>query len=210
MSIADFYKKQIITYMGNKRKFLPLLRSIIDYVKGELDKELILGDGFSGSGVVSRLFKDQSKSLYTNDIAGYSQTLSKCYLSTPSPALLKRIKATIDSANRFAHDVTEGREKCDRWIRRHWAPEGEIKKQHRAYFTERNAELIDRYRSFIQSLPEGMKPFLLAPLLVEASIHNNTNGQFSAFYKGADGVGKYGGKKEVDLQRITKEICLPY
>ena len=195
--------------MGNKRKFLPILSRIVDYIKTELGEDLVLGDGFSGSGIVSRLFKNNAKSLYTNDIAGYSQTLNQCYLSTPVPALLEQIASAIDAANTFAHDSTSGREGCQRWVREHWAPTGDIKKGHRAYFTERNAELIDRYRFFIDSLPESIKPFILAPLLVQASIHNNTNGQFSAFYKDANGVGKYGGKKEVDLLRITKEIRLP-
>ena len=41
-------------------------------------------------------------------------------------------------------------------------------------------------------------------------MHNNTNGQFSAFYKDENGVGKLGGKKEIDLKRIAKKITLPY
>ena len=74
-----FLKKQIITYMGNKRKFMNILSDIVDNISNELDKPLVLGDGFSGSGVVSRLFKIKSKYLYTNDIAGYSETLNNCF-----------------------------------------------------------------------------------------------------------------------------------
>ena len=91
----------------------------------------------------------------------------------------------------------------------HWSPSGNITKDQRVYYTEKNGKLIDRYRSFINSLPENDKQFVLAPLLVEASIHNNTNGQFSAFYKDEEGVGKFGGKKEVDIKRITTPIKLP-
>ena len=43
---------------------------------------------------------------------------------------------------------------------------------------------------------------------MEASIHNNTNGQFSAFYKDENGIGKFGGKKEIDVRRITTPINL--
>ena len=92
----------------------------------------------------------------------------------------------------------------------HWAPSGKITKEQRVYYTEKNGKLIDRYRSFINSIPENDKPFVLAPLLVEASIHNNTNGQFSAFYKDEHGVGKFGGKKEVDIKRITTPIKLSF
>ena len=65
MNASEFYKKQIITYMGNKRKFLPLLTQIIDYVRAELGKDLVLGDGFSGSGIVSRLFKNNALCIRT-------------------------------------------------------------------------------------------------------------------------------------------------
>jgi adenine-specific DNA-methyltransferase len=202
----DYFKKQIITYMGNKRKFIPILSNIIDSIKLELNKELVLADGFSGSGIVSRLFKTKSKQLWTNDIAGYSETLNTCYLSTPSFQEYNKIQNNIDRANTFAHENTI---KCEKWIRKHWAPEGKIKKHHRAYYTEKNAKVIDRYRYFINTLPEKERPHILAPLLVEASIHNNTSGQFSAFYKDEHGIGKYGGKKEIDVSRITGSIRLP-
>ena len=78
-----FLTKQIITYMGNKRKLLPHINSVIEDIKSRLGKEVIVcGDGFSGSGVVSRLLKLHSKKLYTNDLAGYSKTLNSCFLST--------------------------------------------------------------------------------------------------------------------------------
>ena len=54
---------------------------------------------------------------------------------------------------------------------------------------------------------EKYKPYLLGPLLVQCSIHNNTNGQFSAFYKDEKKEkGMFGGKKEIDLNRIKGKI----
>ena len=89
----DLYlKKQIITYMGNKRKLLGQISEIIEMVKSELGGEIISGDAFSGSGIVSRLLKTKSKKLFVNDIAGYSETLNKCYLDTPSPIKIEQIK----------------------------------------------------------------------------------------------------------------------
>ena len=53
----NFLRKQIITYMGNKRKFVTIISKIVDDVKQELNnKDLVLADGFSGSGIISRLF----------------------------------------------------------------------------------------------------------------------------------------------------------
>lgn len=202
----DYLRKQILTYMGNKRKFVPIIGNVIDTIEKELGKKLILADGFSGSGIISRLFKTKAKKLYTNDIAGYSETLNKCYLSTPNSIEIKKINNLVFKANKFAH----GKDNidCKSWVQLHWAPQGKIKKSHRVYYTEKNARLIDRYRSFICSLQPEERPYVLAPLLVKSSIHNNTNGQFAAFYKDANGIGKYGGKKEIDIKRITDPIKL--
>ena len=34
-----------------------------------------------------------------------------------------------------------------------------------------------------EKVPEELRCYLLAPLLIQCSIHNNTSGQFSAYYK---------------------------
>lgn len=208
-----YLKDQIITYMGNKRKLLKDIANVIAIIKKELNnKDLITADAFSGSGIVSRLLKKVSNTIYCNDIAGYTLTLNKCFLSNPTKKEQQEINNLIDSANEFAHSIGDGG--APRWIREHWAPTGEIHKENRVYYTEKNALLIDKYSFFIYSLkggvPDKYKCYLLAMLLVKCSVHNNTNGQFSAFYKGEDKCGKYGGKKEIDLNRITKDIVLEY
>ena len=64
-------------------------------------------------------------------------------------------------------------------------------------------------RNYIESIPSKYKSYVLGPLLVESSIHNNTNGQFSAYFKDGN-KGAYGGKNKVDIKRITKNIEIPY
>ena len=206
---TDYLKKQIITYMGNKRKLLSQISEIIDMIIKELGHDLTCADAFSGSGIVSRLLKTKSKKLFVNDIAGYSETLNKCYLDTPSLIKIEKIKQYIDTINNIAHnfDIDIGEKS---WISQFWAPSGEITKKDRVYYTEENGILIDRYRHLINTVPKDFQHYLLAQLIVKASIHNNTNGQFSAFYKDENGVGKYGGKKEVDIKRITGSIKLEY
>ena len=194
--------------MGNKRKFLDLINNIVIAIENREQKKLIIGEGFSGSGVVSRLFKTKAKEFHVNDLAGYSYTLNKCYLSTPSQEELQNINDYINQANNFVN--TSGDNLVEPWIQKHWAPNGEITKKDRVYFTEENAKRIDKYRSFISKVPKKYRYYLLAPLLVECSIHNNTNGQFSAFYKNELGIGQFGGKKNIDLKRITKKIVLPF
>lgn len=203
-----FMKSQIITYMGNKRKLLPYIEAELDELKKVLGKRsLKLGDGFSGSGVVSRLLKTKASALYTNDIAGYSKTLNECYLSVPSKTTQIKIKNYIDTANK----KTESRVQ-EKWISKHWSPKNKTTKEgERAYFTAENGQRIDAMRDYIETIPKKYKPYVLAPLLVECSIHNNTNGQFSAYYKDKDGKkGEFGGKSHIDLKRITKPIHIPY
>ena len=203
-----FLKKQIITYMGNKRKLLGKISDIVDMILSELNQDTIVAaDVFSGSGIVSRLLKTKVNTLYSNDLAGYSKTLNQCYLSTPGQVEYTKIQQYINQANQFAFAPGDGG--APEWIRRHWAPSGEIKKEDRAYYTEKNALLIDKFRFFIKNeVPEKFRCYLLAQLLVQSSIHNNTNGQFSAFFKDENGIGKYGGKKEIDIKRITGDIKL--
>lgn len=202
----EYFTTQIITYMGNKRKLLTQIEKEVDRIQVELGKNaLIIGDGFSGSGIVSRLLKTKAEQLYVNDIAGYSKTLNECYLSSPSNQCLKKINEYIEHANEL---LLKEKKITNPWISKYWAPSNEkIQKGERAYFTHENGKNIDILRDYINSLPKKYQSFLLAPLLVQSSIHNNTNGQFSAYYKDGE-VGAYGGKNKVDTKRITKSIKL--
>ena len=206
-SMNDYLKKQIISYMGNKRKMLPHIETIINDIKKKCSKKkLIMADGFSGSGIVSRLFKLHAEILFSNDIAGYSKTLNACYLDTPNKEELMKIQHYISAANDFAYSNNSD---VPHWIRTHWAPTcGNIEEGERVYYTPENARRIDYYRFFIENIPEQYRKFLLAPLLVKASIHTNTSGHFSAFYK-MKNKGHYGGKTGTDLKRITQPIQLP-
>jgi adenine-specific DNA-methyltransferase len=202
-----FLKTQIPTYMGNKRKLLKNIDNILEQLEDLLGKKLILGDGFVGSGIVSRLFKTRGEQLYTNDMAGYSKTLNNCFLSTPGKKKRQKINEYVILANNYASSDTS---LYDPWIQQYWCAKDEknVKSEDRVYYTVENAVRIDKYRYFINNHVEpAYKDYLLAILLVEASIHSNTNGQFSAFYK-KDGKGAFGGKTGTDVVRITKKIEL--
>ena len=202
-----YYSEQIITYMGNKRKIIPHIERIINIIKVDLGKtHLDMGDGFSGSGIVSRLFKNHAALLYTNDLAGYSKTVNNCYLSTPNKKTLKIISLYIDSANAFVNSKNNIEKK---FIQLHWSPKREIVEEgERAYFTTENGRRIDSYQHYIHNMvPSKYHDYLLAPLLVEASKHNNCSGNFAAFYK-RDNVGHFGGKTDTDIKRITQNIEL--
>lgn len=203
----NYYTQQIITYMGNKRKVLPHIEEIINIVRANLGKDkLSIADGFSGSGIVSRLFKNYAQELYVNDIAGYSKTINSCYLATPNTDTQNTIKKYIDTANLYADNNNNN---VNKFIQLYWAPKGDKPKVgERVYYTRENAQRIDRYRYYITTIPREYRPYLLAPLLVEASKHNNCSGHFAAFYK-KDNIGHFGGKNNIDIKRITQKIELP-
>lgn len=208
----DYYKKQIITYLGNKRKFVGMIEDLIKQLQTKEKRILTIGEGFSGSGVLSRVFKNNSSKFQVNDIAGYSNTLNKCYLSNPTPKTIKSIKKYIDQANLFVDKEWETNKEIIPFVQQYWAPKSHtIKKDDRVFFTYENGKRIDAYMHYIMmKVPKKLMHFLIAPLLVEISIHNNTNGQFTSFYKDKSGKGKYGGAKEIDLNRITAPITIPY
>lgn len=215
---SPYYKKQILTYMGNKRKILPYIDAIIKNICVLENKDkLVIADGFSGSGIVSRLLKRYSSSLYVNDIAGYSKTINDCFLSNPSKNVKKNIAKYINNANRFVNNYMNENmnEKSDntdikKFIQGNWSPlNEEITIKDRVYFTFENGKRIDAYLHYIKHVcPKTYKVYLLAMLLLEVSKKNNTNGQFSAFYKNSNKIGHYGGEKEIDLNRITSRIIL--
>lgn len=210
--MEPYLTTQIITYLGNKRKLLPTIKSIIDDILVKEQRlNLRLGDGFSGSGIVSRLFKSYGSELYTNDIADYSYVLNHCYLANITPDVSKRLQTLITEANTYADDYANPNNRFAKpaFISGNWAPKTEkIELGERVYFTYENGKRIDILRNFIETLREPYKTILLGRLLVEVSIHNNTNGQFSAYYKGEDQRGQYGGKHSIDLQRIAAPIVL--
>lgn len=210
-----FFKSQILTYMGNKRKYISKIDEIIGLVKSALDKDtLTIGEGFSGSGIVSRLFKNRASgaslgTFYVNDISGYSNTLNKCFLTSTKNLSTDDLENLI----RYMKEIktfVKNEPNPKPFIAKHWAPKDDenIQPDERVYFTAENAKTIDQMLYYIKNfVEEKYKPYLLGPLLVQCSIHNNTNGQFSAFYKDENKEkGMYGGKKEIDLNRIKGKI----
>ncbi len=157
----NYLTNQIITYMGNKRKLLYAIDDALQSIQTELKQDnLSIGDGFSGSGIVSRLFKTKSNKIYTNDLAGYSKTLNECYLASPTDAKIKKIHKYIDIVNNLNFENV-----ADPWISKHWAPiNATITNKDRVYFTHENGKRIDIMRDYIQNqIPPEYQSFLLAP-----------------------------------------------
>lgn len=205
----DFLQKNLITYIGNKRNLLPFIyETIIEIMDDEGKEKLSFFDGFSGSGSVARLFKYYANELYVNDLEGYSETINKCFLSNKSELDIPLIKSKIDYLNKmkllFCNDIG--------FIETHYAPKNDtlIQEHERVFYTNTNAKIIDNIRKMIFTFDTKLQTYLLAPLLIKASIHTNTSGVFKGFHK-KNGIGHFGGKDENSLRRIKEEeITLDY
>lgn len=204
---AGFLTRQLITCLGNKRALLPEIEGMVCAVRDELGgKKLLCGDLFSGSGVVARMLKRHAQALYVNDLEQYSRIVNQCYLTNPE----EFPRAQFEEAFARAEERLSGPLEAG-LIARHYAPADDacIQAGERVFYTGENARIIDTLRTFTATLPEGLQPFFLAPLLSEASIHSNTGGVFKGFYKdSATGVGKFGGNGENALTRILGRITL--
>ncbi|NLY03313.1 MAG: DNA adenine methylase [Campylobacter sp.] len=201
----EFLKDQIITYIGNKRALLEFLDSGFKLAKNLLGKERVsFCDLFSGSGVVSRLAKTHSNFIIANDLELYSKIINECYLSNDSQKLK-------DNISKIWTKISDTNEPKNGFIRELYAPKDEnnILKSDRVFYTVKNAQTIDTIRQNIEIYaPDELKPYFLAPLLYEASVHANTSGIFKGFYKNEYGVGEFGGRGKNALSRIKGEISL--
>lgn len=199
-----YLKKHLITYLGNKRELLIGINNTIESIKKTLNKEKLSSfDGFSGSGVVARLLKYHSHTVYVNDLEKYSCIINKAYLSDPIEEEKTMINEWIDKLNNMEYK-TKG------IISTYYSPKDDkdIQVGERTFYTNQNAMIIDSIRKEINNAPKKIQHYLLSQLLIKASIHVNTTGIFKGFFKNKQGIGQFGGEAKNALTRICRKIVL--
>ena len=204
---TPFTYQSMLTCIGNKRKLIPHIFEIVDNLRNRLQKhKLAIMDAFTGSGVVIRGLISLCDQVYTNDLEQYAHIMSRCFLETPTAKLQTQIAAHIDEMNRIA---TTGPYRLDGPISRLYAPQNtdDIKVGERCFYTRENALIIDTLRQYIaDSVEPEIQNYLLAPLLIKASIHTNTAGVFKGFYKDGE-LGCFGGKGKNALGPCSVNCC---
>ncbi|MBN2350945.1 MAG: DNA adenine methylase [Spirochaetales bacterium] len=205
-----FLTRQLVTCIGNKRGLLDFIGRGVERAAKRLGKSrLDCADLFSGSGVVARFLKRYARSLVANDVERYAEIGNTCYLANGSEIDLPRLreeykalKARLDAGPLEAGFIAELYAPAD---------DARIEPGERAFYTARNARYLDTARRLIGELPEGDRPFFIAPLLSEASVHANTAGVFKGFYKNSrTGRGQFGGNNRDALVRILGDVELPF
>ena len=210
----DYLHDQLITYIGNKRALLPFIGEGVQYVMERTGhRQLDCLDVFSGSGIVSRYFKQYARSLTANDMELYSEIINRCYLSNEKEInmdiLREKYNALTDAvAEELRHT------NCHGFISEFYAPcdENNVQEGERCFYTPYNARYIDTVRQCItEMIPSSLQQYFIAPLLAEVSVHANTGGVFKGFYKDSKtGRGKFGGNGSNALNRIRGTIVLPF
>ncbi len=201
-----YLNSELITYIGNKRTLIPFISKGVDIVKDRLGKNrLSFLDLFAGSGVVSRFMKMHSESITCNDLEDYASIVNSTYLANKSQINYDELRHYLHwLRNQIFADWRRG------FIAELYAPEDDknIKEGERVFYTRANAEFIDTARQHIDSIPVHLQKFFLAPLIVKASVHNNTAGVFKGFYKNRRGIGAFGGEGANALTRILGQISI--
>lgn len=218
---SPYLTEQIIAYIGNKRKLLPLIYKAIENAGISPNENVKFFDVFSGSGVVARFAKFLGMEVFANDWEYYSYVLNQGFLNFNESEIeeifgsRQEFEALLDKINSLSAADEE-----NQYIAKYYAPkEFDVEqadyKTERLFYTRENALAIDKIRNFIEenysksaqkksSCSEKIFYLLLAILLYEGATHTNTSGVFKAFHK------EFGGHGKDALSRIMKKIELHY
>lgn len=195
---------QLIPYIGNKRKLLPLLQQAIARAGAPAGATLL--DLFAGSGVVARMAKALGFRVLANDWEPYALEINRCYLgcnAAPAFEALGGYAAAIERLNALPPRVD--------WVTRHLCPADDQRYDpagDRLFYTRANGMIIDAMRVQIEVweraglLGPGERACLLAPMLYQACYTANTSGVFKGFHNG------WGGQTGTALYRILARFEL--
>lgn len=201
-----YLRTQLITCIGNKRRLLPLIAAGIAGARARLGQERVsFLDLFSGSGVVARLARAHASRIVCNDLEPYSAAANACYQADPRAVDHAALAAEVERVRgEVAARLAPG------FLAELYAPadDAAIRPGERAFYTRGNAVFLDTFCRVLDEVDEGLRPFLLGPLLAQASAQANTSGVFKGFYKNRDGVGQFGGSGANALSRILRPIAV--
>lgn len=203
-------RSALITYLGNKRRLLPLIAEGFKLVRREIGGIRRVADPFAGSGVVSRMARVAGCTVHSNDVEDYTRPLGRAFLEVHP----EEVDALFGGAGAYEatlhrlNALREPRAESSRYFSRHYAPrstESADPDSERLFFTRENALRIDAMLEAIHGVDDATalrRDILLASLLVEMSIHNNTSGVMKGFHRG------WGGRGRDALTRILAPVRL--
>jgi len=202
-----FAFSQLIPYIGNKRKLLPL---IIDGLRETGLQNGKFLDMFSGSTVVARMAKEFGFQTFVNDWEPYAWHLNRCFIT-----LNKEPEFSMLGGADKVFDILNNIHPKEDWVTTYLCPDDDDNpdlSRERLFFTRENGMLIDAMRCQIQEwysdgqIDSDELSYLIAPLLYSASYVSNTSGLFNAFHAGFGGGTKTGLNKSKSCIALQKPI----
>lgn len=202
-SESGYLVHQLIPYIGNKRKLLPLIRQAI--VSTGV-KSGLFADLFAGSGAVSRLAKTMGFRVAANDWEPYSYHINKAYIELNSPPRFERLGGV-----RKTFDMLNSLQPVRGYIATYYCPaetENPYVERERMFYTQENGRRIDAIRERIKLwrdeniIDAAEESVLLASLIFQAAYCSNTSGVFKGFHRG------WGGATRTAWYRIRSDLTL--
>ncbi|MFH0910145.1 MAG: DNA adenine methylase [Planctomycetota bacterium] len=199
----EYLYSQLIPYLGNKRKLLPLIHRAMAETgcRGGCFVDL-----FTGSTAVARLAKTLGFRVLANDWEPYAFELAS---GAVVPNRTPRFPG-LGGARRVFR-LLNALPPVHGYVARHLCPRDDEQadpERERMFFTRENGERIDAAREAIACweaeglLPPLERSYLLSALLYALSYVSNTSGVFKGFHHG------WGGKTRTALYRIRSRLLL--
>ena len=199
----NYVYNQLIPYIGNKRKLIPLIQQAI--LKTGI-RSGVFFDVFAGSGVVSRLAKALGYRVISNDWEPYSYTINHAYIKQNRAPAFRKL-----GGMQKAFDTLNNLRPIKGYIATYYCPkddENADPDRERMFYTQENGRRIDAIREKIKkweedgAINESEKRVLLAPLIFQGAYCSNTSGVFKAYHRG------WGGSTSTALYRIRSKLAV--
>ena len=200
---GHFVFNQLIPYIGNKRKLLPLIGRAVE-ASGLAPGDSFV-DLFSGSGVVARFAKALGHKVIANDWEPYSEQINRCYIGSNQPPSFDGQSYGEMLGQLNALPPVAG------WVTEHLCPDDDehyVIGHDRLFYMRKNGMRIDAVRAELERLREAGRiddiqfACLLAPLLYQCCYTSNTSGVFKGFHAG------WGGSNGTARYRICGDLKL--
>lgn len=199
----NYIYNQLIPYIGNKRKLVPLIEQAIQ--KTGLNDGVFF-DVFAGSGVIGRLAKVLGYCVISNDWEPYSYTINHAYIKQNQAPVFRKL-----GGMQKAFDILNNLKLKKGYISTYYCPkddENPDPDRERMFYTQENGRRIDAIREKIKEwkedgiINENEKRVLLASLMFQGAYCSNTSGVFKAYHRG------WGGSTNTALYRIRSKLTI--
>ena len=168
-----------LNYIGSKHQLYEFIKtSILDFTKYESFENKVVGDLFSGTGIISYYLRNDKAIVISNDTELYSNiivnAMNNCVYN-------EFIQEKIDYINNEVENI-----KKVGFITKNYSPYEEC---NRMFYTIENAKIIDGLRFQIEewkknnSITQNDYNFLLASLLVSADQYSNIPAVYGCYLK---------------------------